>query len=86
MTDDIPLVSWEGNNDHGLGNGARSQMDETHSPPAVCPESGPERSQLKFKNLTAYWVRECIAVIFSVLCMVAIAVIALKIDGIRLSQ
>lgn len=61
-------------------------MDEADSPPAICPESRPERSRLSFKNLTTNWARECVAVVFSVLCMIAIAVIALNIDGIRLSQ
>lgn len=61
-------------------------MDEITSPPDVCPESGPDRSQLSFKDLTTNWVWEFVSVIFSVLCMAAIAIIALNIDGIWLSQ
>lgn len=86
MTNNIPPVSWESNSTHGHGNEARSQIDGALPPPTVSPKSRLERSQLSFKNLTTNWMRECVAVIFSVLCMVAIAVIALKIEGIRLSQ
>lgn len=86
MTNNIPLVSWESNSNHGHGNEARSRMGGAPPEPAVSPKSGPERSQLSFKDLTTNWLQECVAVAFSVLCMVAIAVIALTIDGTRLSQ
>lgn len=61
-------------------------MDEVYAPPDVCPDSGPDCSQLSSKNLTTNWMWECVSVIFSVLCMAAIAIIALNIDGIWLSQ
>lgn len=86
MNNNIHLDSWESNSNYDPGNGDRSQIDEAPSPPAAYPESGPERSQLSFKNLTKNWVWECVAVSFSVLCMVAIAIIALSIDGIWLPQ
>lgn len=86
MTDNIPLTSWEGNSNHGVGSQDRSQVGEVPSPTAGCAASGPERSQLTFKGLITDWARECVAVIFSVLCMAAIAIIALNIDGIQLSQ
>lgn len=61
-------------------------MDEVSPPPAVCPRCGPELPQSSFKTLTKTWAWECVAVTFSVLCMVAIVIIALNIDGIWLSQ
>ncbi|KAJ0123900.1 hypothetical protein J7T55_012372 [Diaporthe amygdali] len=86
MTNNIPLVSRESSSNQGFGNEDRSPTDEVTSPPAVCPESESKRSQPIFKDLTKSWAWECVAVMFGVLCMAAIAIIALKIDGIRLSQ
>lgn len=86
MTNKRPRLSWESHSHRGLGNGDWSQMDQAPSSPAIQPESTLERSQLSFKNVTSDWLWEWVAVIFSVLCMTAIAIIALNIDGIRLSQ
>lgn len=86
MTTSIPLVPWESSSNHGLENGDGSPLDEVPSQSASCSESGLDRSDLGFKKLTTCWIREFVSVIFSVLCMAAVAIIALNIDGIWLSQ